>query len=120
MPLYLKTSQTRKSKNTPCQNRKTERPSERSIEEIEETHGLQLDDQYYCTAERGNSFTSARIQRAHEQPVRVIREIPHCSGGVSAFRARGALPRPALGRCSTCHEGIHKIASGLGHGVFKT
>ena len=85
--------------------------SEPSLGEFEEAHGFKLDDDtYYCTAGRGNSFTSARIRRARKQPVRVVREIPHCSG-VPFFRARGALSRPAPGRCCDCHDGIHKIAS---------
>ena len=93
--------------------------SEPSIEEIEETRGLKLyDEKYHCMAGRGNSFTSRRIQRARKQPVRVIREIPQCTA-VPALRARGALSPPAPGRCCDCHEGMHKLASGLGNGTFK-
>ena len=91
---------------------------EPSIEEIEEAHGIKLNDEYYCTAGRGNSFTSAKNQRARKHSVRVIREIPYCTR-VPAFKARGALSRHASSRCNNCNEGVHKLSPGLGHGAFK-
>ena len=92
--------------------------SQPSLEEIEEAHGIKLNNEYYCTAGRGNSFTSAKTQRARKQPIRVIREIPHCTG-VPAFKARDALSRPAPGRCNNCNEGVHKLTPRLGHEAFK-
>ena len=74
---------------------------EASAKEIEESHGIKLDDrEFYCLAGRGNSFTSTKIQGLRKQPVRVVREIPHCTG-VPASRARGAHSRLAPGRCYT-------------------
>ena len=49
-------------------------------------------------AGRGSSFTSNRIQRPREQSATVVEEIPHCTD-LPAFHARGALSRPAPGRC---------------------
>ena len=88
---------------------------EPSIKEIEETHGLSMTEDYYCTAGRGNSFTSARIRRARKQPALIAREIPHCPRPWSTNN-RGALSRPAPGRDFSCCGGIPKFARGRGHG----
>ena len=92
--------------------------SEPSVREIEDSYGFILDErEIHCLAGRGNSFTSASIQRLRKQPVRVIREIPDCTG-VPASRARGALSRPAPGLCNSCRGGIHKFATGLCQGRY--
>ena len=92
--------------------------SEPSVREIENSYGFNLDaGELHCLAGRGNSFTSARMQRLGKQPIQVVREIPHCTG-VPASTARGALSRPAPGRCNSCREGIHKFATCLGHGIY--
>ena len=88
---------------------------EPSIKEIEETHGLSMTEDYYCTAGRGNSFTSARIRRARKQHVLIAREIPHCPRPWSTSY-RGVLSRPAPGRDFSCCGGIPKFARGQGHG----
>ena len=62
----------------PSKTEKLNDLDEPSIKEIEETHGLSMTEDYYCTAGRGKSFTSARIRRARKQPVLIAREIPHC------------------------------------------
>ena len=58
----------------PSKTEKLNNLDEPSIKEIEETHGLSMTEDYYCTAGRGNSFTSARIRRARKQPVLIARE----------------------------------------------
>ena len=74
---------------------------EPSAKEIEENNGIKPDDkEFYCLAGQGYSFTSTKIQRPRKHPVRVVREILHCTGE-AASRARGALSRPAPGRCYT-------------------
>ena len=63
--------------------------------DIDENYGIDLKDgELYCTTGRGNSFASKKIQRLGKQPLRVVREIPHCTG-VPISKARGALSRPA-------------------------
>ena len=99
----------------PSKTEKLNDLDEPSIKEIEETHGLSLTEDYYCTAGRGNSFTSARIKRARKQPVLIAREIPHCPRPWSTSY-RGALSRPAPGRDFSCCGGIPKFARGRGHG----
>ena len=51
--------------------------SEPSVREIEDSYGFILDErEIHCLAGRGNSFTSASIQRLRKQPVRVIARFP--------------------------------------------
>ena len=74
--------------------------SELSVAVIEENYGIELDDrELYCTTGRRNSFTSTKIQRLRKQPVRVVREIPHCTG-IPISKAGGALSRAAPGQCN--------------------
>ena len=92
---------------------------ELSFAEIEEVWGLNLRDSptAYPQTRRGN-YTSAKVQRLTKQSVTVVKEIPHCSG-LPAFRARGALSRPAPGRNFTCCSGIPAFARGRGQGSIK-
>ena len=90
-----------------------EEPSENELEDI---WGLKPnEDDFYSLAGRGSSFTSKKLQRNIRQPVTVVKEIPHCSG-LPAFRARGALSRPAPGRDYSCCSGVQEFKRGRGHG----
>ena len=48
----------------PSKTEKLNDLDEPSIKEIQETHGLSMTEDYYCTAGKGNSFTSARIRKS--------------------------------------------------------
>ena len=99
----------------PSKTEKLNDLDEPSIKEREETHGLSMTENYYCTAGRGKSFTSAKIRRARKQPVLIAREIPHCPRPWSTNYS-GALSRPAPGPDFSCCGGIPKFARGRGHG----
>ena len=59
--------------------------NEPSAADIKESYGIKLDDkELYCMP--------TKIQRLRKQPVRVLREIPHCTGKPIS-KARGALSR---------------------------
>ena len=86
----------------PSKTEKLNDLDEPSIKEIEETHGLSMTEDYYCTAGRGNSFTSARIRRARKQPYLLL-ERSH----IDPDRGQQAIEAP-------CHDplpvGIFPVA----------
>ena len=68
--------------------------SEPSAGDIKEIHGIFLSDsEMYSTAGQGK-FTSTKIRKPRKEPVTVTMGITHRTG-LPAFRARGALSRPA-------------------------
>ena len=66
------------------------------INEIEESHGISLQDspKYRPLCGRGTRYTSAKLTRMRKQPVLITREIPHCPRPWSTGY-RGAMSRPA-------------------------
>ena len=85
---------------------------------IRKSHDNKLDDEeLYCTAGRGNCFVSTKTQRLKKQHVRIVREVPHCTG-MPVSKAICALSRPAPGRSNFFREEIHRHTTGLGHGKY--
>ena len=91
--------------------------NEPSAAETEETWGLDLNGttEFYSLAGRGSWFSSTKIQRQRKQPVTIVKEIAHYHG-LPAFRARGALSRPAPGLNFYCCSGIPNFTRGVEHG----
>ena len=114
------TNSSRQNHAPPAKVAKLTDLNELSLQEIEETWGLKLKDttEFYPLAGRGSNFTSSRLRRSRNQPVKFIRESPH-SSGQAAITGRGALPRPAPSWCFTCNVGIHCFMRGAGHGKTK-
>ena len=95
----------------PSKTEKLNDLDEPSIKEIEENHGLSMTEDYYCTAGRRNSFTSAKIVRARKQPLLIAREIPHCPRPwLTSYR--GAMSRPAPGRDFSFCGGYRNLQEG--------
>ena len=79
----------------PSKTEKLNDLDEPSIKEIEETHGLSMTEDYYCTVWRGNSFTSTRIRRARIIPCLLLEKSRIASGrGQQAIEAPCHDPLP--------------------------
>ena len=65
-----------------------------------------------------NSFTSARIKSKSVETARTSHKRNSPLHWGACLQSQRCLSRPAPGRCCYCHEGLHKLASGLGHGAF--